>query len=1145
MSSITLSRDNNFYSLPEYSSQEHFSLSTFTVESILRYSQPRPKFIKPSQFIYDDNLDDNEDDFDDDIIHNNIKEKLYNAKACINLKNKIDEFNSYINQEIIGKRKIISIRESLIKSQIKASLDCVHAVHHRLVLTKQQLKLQSNQRMLLNSKKRCNIFGYEDNTDIDSDTDIDLEEIKNKNNIQDILTRPEHFNRNFGITKNYLSPWEGSEFKVTLLISLIRKLELKVIFTALRHNLYIHESLKQATISCLTIKNKKMLQLCFHSLILECLQNSYLHVVSDQKARKLDFFKKTSPLLKSMYNNLFRSKKMLYIYKKSETFQIKKLLIKGMKLLNWNRKFCVRRRSLSEWSLLYRKKMCLSMSLASWTLSFLRRNLLRISLEHRLNKNNISTSNQDKYKNSSSDSSSVDSDDDGLEYNEKFDKSFHDLKEFFLNSLNKISTICLNDLDYLFDKNSRATNNIFINNSLLSPISVTSFINKEVENKFNANSNNASFNNRVDFASDSPKIILTSDFKKDDDYNTKEYPLLDELMHSYVNKATEARYNLKGIIGYNDVNISLNTNDDIRNKNNEFNIYGSCNNSFKSGDKSVFDNLLYRSSTTNNGCRSILDRSIDISLLNGREHNTFRKNNRIIKHEVIDTKYDVELESATRLIKKCKRCLNKLKSNAQLSIAFRSLKRLNLKFILSSTVKSWRNALKKVYNKYSICDQIKHQSNFRMFFKRWFNKSVKKFIMPVIKVNNLIKNNSLSNSISAWNKIMILHQLNEKALKLYIKNKKTFIFNIWRKHLSFNSQINRVTHRNRRYFIKYIFIKWKLYNKFQNKLSLLKNSSIKYRLLYIIKIWKVKSVKLSLLRRVFTMRQNIINHQNHLYLSQYSFLLNIITSWSDWAVNNRIARINVENERKSLLFRGISLNARVFYHWQQITNSLRIIKLNIKNKNEKLMLKWLRICYLSWASVTIDKNILVKENKLKQRPLRLRFYFNQLKNEICKSVYGVADNYYKNILLRKYFDLFNDYRYHDIVTYLHDKYCISLPNKYFNSWTRIYFIRTRVKLATKYLDKILTYIKFRLIFKYWPGRWQFKKSEEMRSRLLRKGRGRSRLIEIKGYTDNSHLKVKNKNDTHSFLQPSITRTTILQRMAICKTFIFLFFHILL
>jgi hypothetical protein len=1140
MSSLAASRAEKLYFSPEYSSQEHGSLSKFNVESIINvHPQQRPKFISPSVFL-NYNMDDNGDEFDDDSIDNTIEEKPYNVTASINLKNKINEFNSYIEQEIKGKRKIIAIRESLIKSQVKASLDGVHAVYHRLILTKQQLKIQSNQRLLLASKKTSNNTGYEDNTDIDSDTDIDLEELRTKTNVQDILTRPEHFNRNIGISKNHLSPWEGSKFKVTLLISLIRKLELKVIFNALRHNVYIHESLIQATISCLTIKNKKMLQLCFHTLILECLENSYIFLESDQKARKLYLYKKTIPLLKSLSNNCVRSKINLYLYNTSNNFQIKNLLKKGLKLLMWNRKFCIRRKSLSEWSLLYRKKMCLSVSLASWTLSFLRRNLLRISLENRLNKNNI-LSNQDKNKNSFSDSSSVNSDDDGLEYNDKLDKSFHDLKENVFNSLKKISSFCLYDLNYLLDKKSLSTDNIYKNVSLLSPISVTSYINREDENIFNSNSNNVSFNNRVAFAKDSPEIIITTDIRQDHDYNAEEYSLLDECTYNYINKAIEARNNLKGIIGCTDVNMSLNSsdiNDNVRSKNNEFtNIYDSFNNSFKSGDKNGFNILLNRNSKSSNVNRSLLDSSIDISLLNGREHNTYRRDNRIIKNEIIDTKYDIELEAATRLIKKCKRCFNKLKSNAQLSIAYRSVKRLNLKFILSSTIKIWKNGLKKVYNKYNICDKIKLQRNFRVFFKRWINKYVKRFIIPISNVNNLINYNSLSNSIIAWNRIMILHQLNEKALELYKKNKKTFIFNIWRKHLSFNSQVKRVTHRNRRYYLKYIIIKWKLYNKFQNKLTILKKSSIGYRLLYLIKIWRVKSVKLSLLRRVFTMRQNIINHQNHLYLSQYSFLLNIITSWSDWAVNNRIARINAENDRKSLLFRGISLNARVFYHWQQVTNSIRIIKLNIKIKNDKLMLKWLRICYLSWASVTMDNNILVKENRLKQRPLRLRFYFNQLKKEISKCVYGIADSFYNNNLLRKYFDLLNDYRYLDIVNYLHDNYCVTLPNKFFNSWARIYFLRRRVKLATKYLNKTMAYIKFRLIFKYWPGRWQFKKSEEMRLRLLRRGRGRSRLVEIKGYIHNSQLKVKNKNDTHSFLQPSTSRTTILQRMSICKIFI--------
>ena len=96
--------------------------------------------------------------------------------------------------------------------------------------------------MLLNSGLKHNLASYStilEQDIIDDDYNLDsrcVQEKENKQLTQHVLTRPEHFKRRnphyfHESNKNsyQLSIWDGSDFKLSLLISLRQKLILKMI----------------------------------------------------------------------------------------------------------------------------------------------------------------------------------------------------------------------------------------------------------------------------------------------------------------------------------------------------------------------------------------------------------------------------------------------------------------------------------------------------------------------------------------------------------------------------------------------------------------------------------------------------------------------------------------------------------------------------------------------------------------------------------------------------------------------------------------------------------------------------------------------------------------------------------------------------
>jgi hypothetical protein len=108
--------------------------------------------------------------------------------------------------------------------------------------------------------------------------------------LQRLLLHPEHFPRGFQgsplpfespvatSAATQSSPWEGSEFKVKLLLSLKLKLTLSLYFTALKRSAVLVVQARQAAATCFRVRRKRLLRACFGSIVFELMSGRYIRL---------------------------------------------------------------------------------------------------------------------------------------------------------------------------------------------------------------------------------------------------------------------------------------------------------------------------------------------------------------------------------------------------------------------------------------------------------------------------------------------------------------------------------------------------------------------------------------------------------------------------------------------------------------------------------------------------------------------------------------------------------------------------------------------------------------------------------------------------------------------------------------------------
>jgi hypothetical protein len=113
-----------------------------------------------------------------------------------------------------------------------------------------------------------------------------------------------------GQKKNFTmstSLWDGSQYKLTLVISLRAKVLLKVIFAAFVHNMSVAKFCRRAVALCCQKKLRRLMKRCFQSIQFEGLSTRYITICSDRSADSLICKKYMKPALDRLRFNIVTS----------------------------------------------------------------------------------------------------------------------------------------------------------------------------------------------------------------------------------------------------------------------------------------------------------------------------------------------------------------------------------------------------------------------------------------------------------------------------------------------------------------------------------------------------------------------------------------------------------------------------------------------------------------------------------------------------------------------------------------------------------------------------------------------------------------------------------------------------------------------
>jgi hypothetical protein len=298
------------------------------------------------------------------------------------LKEDIVKTLNFINVTRVTYHKMTQASFKLASSLSAASEDELRALHHRCqeVGVMHQIQKVKRESLKYNTELQRT---FQHGT-------IDDSNIKRK------LVRPEHFERGHLPTrtlalrksaaqpaplvnrkKGITSPWEGSQFKYEILGSLREKLLKKVVLYGLRCYVQRCRAVRQCAVTCQRSKLKRLMQLCFSSLLFEALSGKYIAFAAWQASQRHLLKRVLRPSLHTLRQWIIRSHYRAEQQRRAKVLHQRRLRRAGMRLLQWNVRYsqvsCVRQR----WATRHSQEHTLLTAFSAWITSFVRKNDLR------------------------------------------------------------------------------------------------------------------------------------------------------------------------------------------------------------------------------------------------------------------------------------------------------------------------------------------------------------------------------------------------------------------------------------------------------------------------------------------------------------------------------------------------------------------------------------------------------------------------------------------------------------------------------------------------------------------------------------------------------------------------------------------------
>lgn len=182
-----------------------------------------------------------------------------------------------------------------------------------------------------------------------------------------------------------ISPWEGSQYKISLIESLISKFQKKLIFSILIHNRHINQSRSHGVKLLILNKSKRLLRLCFISICLEVLSSKRLTAQTMWKASQYYNQRHCARSLRMFYSiTQYRIGMKRYIYKKASNCYARYRLRRYFDRLRAFYAYRARIGRLADWAEYRDSQVCGHKALLGWMIEFIKSTAMKVSLYQRL-----------------------------------------------------------------------------------------------------------------------------------------------------------------------------------------------------------------------------------------------------------------------------------------------------------------------------------------------------------------------------------------------------------------------------------------------------------------------------------------------------------------------------------------------------------------------------------------------------------------------------------------------------------------------------------------------------------------------------------------------------------------------------------------
>jgi hypothetical protein len=187
--------------------------------------------------------------------------------------------------------------------------------------------------------------------------------------------------------------------------------------------------------------------------------------------------------------------------------------------------------------------------------------------------------------------------------------------------------------------------------------------------------------------------------------------------------------------------------------------------------------------------------------------------------------------------------------------------------------------------------------------------------------------------------------------------------------------------------------------------------------------------------------------------------------------------------------------ARFFVAWTVFVVHSRKLRQHRTRSVHRLMKR----CFFLWKGCADHDRNLVLEVRERAMQRYLRKILDEWHNKIVCCTQTLPTNFYAKTRLRMYFDEWRTHKaYVAVSEIIVPNILLQRTKKAFLLWASRHERRKKYRTGS-FLFSVLYYeLKKRMIFRNWPGRAEWRKSEAMREVFALRGRGRIALVDVSG-----------------------------------------------